>query len=68
MKIIEVTENKVEKMSALVEDMLMTGGKLMSCLEHLSNEMYGERRRMGRRDYDDLEEMIQERRYSSRYR
>lgn len=68
MKIIEITENKVEKMSELVEEMLLTGGKLMLCLEHLSGEMYGERRRMGRRDYDDTEEMLHERRYSSRYR
>jgi len=41
---IEITENKVERMSTLVEDMLLAGGKLMSCLEKLSGEMYGDRR------------------------
>jgi hypothetical protein len=44
MRIIEITENKVDKMSSLVEEMLSIGGKLMTCIEHL-DESYGERRR-----------------------
>lgn len=70
MKVIEITDHKVEKMSELVEEMLHTGGKLMNCLEHLSGEMYGERRRVGMRhhDYEDYDEMMHERRYSPRYR
>lgn len=42
-KIIEITESKVDKMSNLVEDMLLAGGELMHCLTKLSDEMYGER-------------------------
>lgn len=42
-KIIETTESKVDKMSNLVEDMLLAGGELMHCLTKLSDEMYGER-------------------------
>jgi len=45
MRIIEITENKVDKMSTLAEEMLTIGGKLMSCIEQLSDESYGERRR-----------------------
>lgn len=50
---IEITENKVNEMSELVEDMLMCGGKLMHCLENMGNG----RSRIGRRspmpDYRD---------------
>jgi len=42
-KVIEITESKVDKMSNLVEDMLLAGGELMHCLTKLSDEMYGER-------------------------
>lgn len=57
MKMIEITESKVRKMSEHVEDILEAGGKLMLCLEKLSNEMYGERRRE-RDDDDDEDEML----------
>lgn len=51
MKIIEVKESKISKMSAMVEEMLMMGGKLMHCFEELENSaMYGERAPMGMRD------------------
>lgn len=50
---IEITDSKVSEMSELVEEMLMCGGKLMHCLENMSNG----RNRMGRRspmpDYRD---------------
>lgn len=63
-KIIEITSSKIDDMYELVEDMLMSGGRLMSCLERMSEDMYGEREEYGnrypRRDYDD---MIGERRY-----
>lgn len=42
-RVIEITESKVDKMSNLVEDMLLAGGELMHCLTKLSDEMYGER-------------------------
>jgi len=82
MKMIEITDSKVHDMSELVEEILLTGGKLMSCLEKLSNETYGERksnvsryrmddnydeRRSGMR-YPDYEDMWSEKRYSNRYR
>lgn len=55
MRIIEITESKKEKMSGLVEDMLMIGGKLMNCIEQLGEDSdMGERMRyrggMGMRD------------------
>lgn len=82
MKVVEITENKINDMSDLVEEMLTAGGKLMLCIEKLSNEMYGERsgsvryrmnedlygeRRTGMRHHDD-EDMWSEKRYSNRYR
>lgn len=55
MKMIEISDKKVKKMSEHVEEILELGGKLMLCLEKLNEEMYGERRRD--REYDDEEEM-----------
>lgn len=42
MKIVEITESKLHKMSDMLEEMLMLGGKMMSCLSTLesSNESY----------------------------
>lgn len=65
MKIIEITDSKVAKMSALTEEMLTAGGKLMLCLEKLANESYGER--MSRRDHDYDDEYMHERRMGMRY-
>lgn len=48
---IEITENKVSEMSELVEDMLMCGGKLMSCLDKLSNGRSRIGHRMPTSDY-----------------
>ena len=48
-----ISSKKKERMSDLVEDMLYAGGKLMHCLEELSDESeMGERsgNRMGYRD------------------
>lgn len=83
MKIIEITDSKIAKMSALTEEMLTAGGKLMLCLEKLVNESYGERMSK-RHDYDDDEymherrgnmryhdyddDMMHEKRYTNRYR
>lgn len=36
MKIIEITESKLHKMSDMLEEMLMLGGKMMTCLSSLS--------------------------------
>ncbi len=49
MKIIEITPKKAEEMSNLVEEMLMAGGKLMSCIERLKEESYNERGSYGER-------------------
>lgn len=52
--LIQITEEKIDEMSEAVEDMLHTGGKLMSCIERLRDEsgeddgQYG--RRYGRRE------------------
>lgn len=53
-KVIEITEKKLDKMSSLVEDMLLAGGELMHCISKMEDEYYGERRvsdggRYGRR-------------------
>lgn len=53
-KVIEITEKKIDKMSSLVEDMLLAGGELMHCISKMEEEFYGERRgsdggRYGRR-------------------
>lgn len=52
MRIIKIEEGKVDKMSDYAEKMLKYGGKLMSCLEELSEGGYGERD-----DDDDDDEM-----------
>jgi hypothetical protein len=80
MKVIEITEGKLDNMSGLVEDMLTAGGKLMLCLEKLSNEIHNEKRndtryRMDESMYDNRrgmryqdEDMWDERRYGNRYK
>lgn len=35
MRVIEITEDKCQKMADLTEEMLHAGGKLMSCIEQL---------------------------------
>lgn len=70
MKMIQITDDKVDRMSGLVEKVLHYGGKLMSCLEELSGgEMYGERRYGGYTDERPLrdDEMMGERRMRDRY-
>lgn len=56
MKIIEITEGKLEKMGELTEKMLKYGGKLMSCISEMGEE-HGMHFRgsgsMGYRDDDD---------------
>lgn len=53
-RVIEITEKKINKLSSLVEDMLLAGGELMHCISKMEDEFYGERRssdggRYGRR-------------------
>jgi hypothetical protein len=50
MRVIKIEESKVDKMSDYAEKMLKYGGKIMQCLEELSD---GE---MGERDDDDDED------------
>lgn len=55
MRMIKITDSKKDEMSELAEKMLHYGGKLMSCLESLGDEDYGERMGM-RDDWDDDED------------
>lgn len=58
MQIIEITEGKVEKMADYAEKMLKYGGKLMQCIEELSEgEGIGRRERGYGYDDDRYEEM-----------
>lgn len=43
MRVIKIEEGKVDKMSDYAEKMLKYGGKLMACIEELSEGGYGER-------------------------
>lgn len=46
MRMVQITESKIQDISTMVEDMLHIGGKLMSCIEEMKekeHEMYGER-------------------------
>jgi hypothetical protein len=48
---IQIEESKLDKMSEYAEKMLKYGGKLMSCIEEMSEESgMGERGRMNYRD------------------
>lgn len=57
MKIIEITDDKLGKMSECIEKVLHYGGKLMSCIKELEGggERFGERNsyRYGQRDEID---------------
>lgn len=46
----EISEDKYEKMSSLVEEILTAGGRLMSCVESLDNSMNKSNYRGGYRD------------------
>lgn len=51
MYMIQIEESKLDKMSEYAEKMLKYGGKLMSCIEEMSEEGgMGERGRMNYRD------------------
>lgn len=51
MMFIQIEESKLDKMSEYAEKMLKYGGKLMSCIEEMSEESgMGERGRMNYRD------------------
>ena len=49
-RVIEITEKKINKLSSLVEDMLLAGGELMHCISKMEDEFYGERRSSGSMD------------------
>lgn len=65
---IEITENKVNEMSELVEKMLKYGGKLMHCIDEMGDDKYG---RMGHRspmpDYRDNWDDDDDDRYDERH-
>lgn len=59
--IIEIQESKLEHLSECAEKVLKYSGKLMQCLEEVSEgkgymEKYGKHRRNRMRDYDDEED------------
>lgn len=56
MRVIELSDDKVCKMSELAEKMLRYGGKLMQCIEEMGGERYGERNRMGYREEPEWED------------
>lgn len=63
MRIIEIEEDKIDKLSDCAEKMLRYGGKLMECLEEIS-----ERGSMGQREDDwDDDEMGQRGGYGGGY-
>lgn len=68
MRMIQITDEKKEKLSSYVEKVLHYAGKMMQCVENLESpdEDYGERygSRMGMRDWDndDDDRMYGERR------
>lgn len=43
MKVIKIEESKMDKLSEYAEKILKHGGKLMQCIEELSEDGYGER-------------------------
>lgn len=77
MKVIEITEEKAQKMSDLVEEMLTIGGKLMTCVSQLKDdddEANYRRNRMSYRDdryerdnYRDMDNMNYRRDNRGRY-
>lgn len=77
MKVIEITEKKLDKLASHVEDALMSLGNVMHCIEEMNDELVGERRRGYRQGEDmyggrvekrrwDEDEMVGERRYMRR--
>ena len=57
--IVEITDDKFSELTENAEKMLRYGGKVMSCLDSIKRERYGERSPMPdyrrpreRRDYD----------------
>ena len=52
-RVIEITEKKINKLSSLVEDMLLAGGELMHCISKMEDEFYGERRGSDGGRYDN---------------
>jgi hypothetical protein len=55
MKVIKIEESKMDKLSEYAEKILKHGGKLMQCIEELSEGGYGERD--DEDDFEDDEEM-----------
>lgn len=62
---IEITENKLEKIGEYVEDMLWAGGELMHCIEKMKEGHHGMGERGGRysmgsrmnyREHDDWDD------------
>lgn len=56
MRVIEITESKLDKMSDLAEEMLSAGGKLMHCISELGEEN-GFNMRRGDGDYRSMSAM-----------
>lgn len=63
MKMIQISDSKVDMMSENVEKILRYGGKLMSCIEELSHGEYGER---NYEPYDDSDDYMERNRMGMR--
>ena len=63
MMMIEIEDSKVERMSDYAEKMLKYGGKLMQCIEELSEGSGMGQRDDGYDDYDEYDDMGQRGRY-----
>ncbi len=50
---IEISESKMEHLAENAEKMLRYGGKVMECIEELSQRRFGERDDEDREDWDD---------------
>lgn len=64
---IEIEDSKVEKMSDYAEKMLKYGGKLMQCIEEISEGRSGMGQRYEDDDYDDYDDMGQRGGYGGGY-
>lgn len=63
MKIIEITEDKVDRLSEHIEKALRHAGKAMQCIEDLADGGYGERNDDWDDDDDDDDDRMGERYY-----
>lgn len=71
MKLVEITESKLDKMSDMLEEMLMLGGKLMHCISSLQEEdgqeSYSSKNKYKKNKYEEEDEPPYKHSRNSRY-